>query len=257
MAIAIAKVRAPSFIQTVLKEENRGLVYGAFAALCIAAGFVRSVSIGNGLAVFVFLGIAPCYGLVWLTWMCDASLKAQTRVWRFAQLVSVSALGLLLWVMPGVGIWVIPERAETSLTRSVFWTPVFVAPTRYTVEWYHAQSAGINVISTDGVPLFCSVFTNGILLNGDDAARLEKFLLGIALTTHPEKYLNGEVETALATSAGAEFRSRSSEEIQRYGQFLIPYKIGSPMGDMLARNLLRWRDGTVTFRCELQKFQSN
>jgi len=261
MAAAIARRQVSSFVRDALGRENRGITYGVAAGVCMFAVVCRMFYIGNALGLGLLIVSVICWLVVWM--LLDGfkakllqKREVRTRICRFAQIVSGFGLISLFYASPMGQVWVIPERAETSISRSILWMPVFATPEYFSVTPDHGATISIDVVTKDEVPLQCSVIANNIFLDYRDTRPLETLLLGVAATRDPNQYLNAEVQATLATAAGTVLRGRTTEEISRQGRFLIPYRIGTPMGNMLSRNSLRWQDGTVSFRCELRKFQS-
>lgn len=262
MAAAIARPGVSSFLTGACKKENRGMTYGILAACSLLVVLAWAIYMGdNPLPWLCVIGGAAWWISTGFFCVSRDSKKGNTenirrRAVRLAEIVSALALVSLFVATPGGKVWVIPERGETSLSRTFFSMSPFSLPTYYPVAFSHARSTAVHVVAKDEMPLRCIVSASGITLNRRDVPQLERFLLGIAATRDPDKYLDSEVVSSLATSSALILGQKTTEEIRGQGQFLIPYRIGTPMSDMLARNFLRWQDGMVTFRCALQKFQS-
>lgn len=148
------------------------------------------------------------------------------------------------------GYWVNAANSESTLTRYFLLTPPSSQPIYYVPQKFD-QNVHINLKTRDGIPLQCNVDAKGIQLDERDALSLERSLIGLAATNPPEPYINSSLMDVLARNAETVLTGRTSEEIYRQGQFLIPYKIGTPVGDTLSRLMLRWSKGQVTFGCKV------
>ncbi len=153
------------------------------------------------------------------------------------------------------GVWVLPQLGSTTLVDEYAYLPNGKTPAFFVSNLFKA-GATVSVRTTDDVPMVCTVKVDGIQLDKRDTKRLEGSLLGLAVTHDPDSYLNGQIIGKFSSVASAVLASHTSDEISDRGTFRIQYQLGTPMGDMLADNVLRWKDGIVSSNCSLVKFQS-
>jgi|GEM_PF-4887531 len=153
------------------------------------------------------------------------------------------------------GVWVVPQVGGTTVANQYLRLPTGKVP-GFFVSNLLSISATVSLQTVDKVPISCFIRAHGVNLDKRDTKRLEGVLLGIAVTRNPEKYLESQVISQLSTAASAVFAVRSSKEIGPQDRLLIRHEIGTPIGDTLAANALRWVGGDIFYSCELKKFQS-
>jgi hypothetical protein len=175
---------------------------------------------------------------------------------RGIRVTRVVLLGLLLssWCVVGFGgsgYWVNARNGETTFTR--YWLVSMPWPQPiYWVPQDLGQTVSIKVTTRDDVPLTCDIQASGIKLDervGYD--RLEREFVAVSSAGPIEPRINGSLRGRLAQASVDVLKTRTSEEITRQSQFLIPHQIGTPLGDLISRHFLRWDKGEVSAKCRV------
>jgi hypothetical protein len=81
---------------------------------------------------------------------------------------------------------------------------------------------------------------------------LEQIIADPQKAPSPKNIISSALEAAIREAAIAEFAGKTSRDIADLGnRFAIQYAIGTPLGDVMEQNGVRWLDGSVSYSCEL------
>ncbi len=92
----------------------------------------------------------------------------------------------------------------------------------------------------------------GILLDDRDPIRLEAMMFNLDPAVEPQSQIGSAVMGSLASASARVLSAKTSVEVAQERQFLIPYNIGTPLGDTFQQYLLKWSGGEVTFSCSVR-----
>lgn len=154
------------------------------------------------------------------------------------------------------GVWVARDGRTTLSTRFLVFVPIVQAPEFVPwVVYAHGSRdprpfVSVRTETTDGVEISCSVGYTGISFRREDPVALEQFLtnLGFSSDSVLEK-VEGRLSVAFQQTALRVLSQKSAAEIERGGHLLIPYQIGTPMGDALQELFLRWSGASIVYNC--------
>lgn len=151
----------------------------------------------------------------------------------------------------GSGYWVNARSGETTFTRNWLFTWPWPQPI-YWVPQDFGQTISIKVMTHDDVPLVCEVQAQGIKLDERVAYdTLEREFVALSSMGPIQPRINGSLVGLLVQASANVLKARTGEEITRQSQFLIPYQIGTPLGDLMSRRFLRWNKGEVAAKCKV------
>ena len=182
-----------------------------------------------------------------------ASVKiAAPKIWRVVTLLSAAAL-FLTFTPTGdryypAGVWV--NGNKSTLSRNVlalipFWDKVSFIPGDF------QPFLSVQATTADGIPLSCESRAWGIVLDRRDVEKLERFIIEKNGVGDPASFIAGTLNAAVARASEQAIAARTSDDIIRQSAFVIPYHVGTPLGDGLASLRLMWQDGTVSFTCHV------
>ncbi len=176
---------------------------------------------------------------------------------RVPEFVSICMLLSLFLIWPDDdGVWVRTDGSETSLSKSWFFVRPF-EPLYYVDNEFDLEEALVAEFE-GGIPVECTVATEGIRLDYRNPAVLEHQLLEVAKVQDPSLYMYGLLGFLVEKSARTALQNRAADDLFTQGErrLVIPYQIGASVGDGLASLGLRWEEGSVDYWCSLEKFNT-
>ncbi len=237
---------------------NKATIYGWL----IAAGIVFVLA-SFGIAIWKFTTCGPTLftltGFVGMVVFIVATVfcaggdqdRARDYCWRLTQAVSLLTLvSVPQFDKNAEEVWVNTETGATTIHQPVWSSlvPWRIARTMVSVPTKYYVHRSTNVSTDDGVPLTCTITVSGIVLDMD---RLDIETKARELAAMPLK-APANLSDAFATSAAAVLARESAEDIERHSTLVIPYRIGSRVGDTLQSLGLKWNDGEVGFSCKVR-----
>jgi hypothetical protein len=244
-----------------------GGILGIFVVLSLGATALKAIMFGDKLSiltlVILVLGwIVPMIGRDQERKETDedyavrmAGKRLITRVW---QVVSIAVFPAIFVLFPPINhdrypesVWVRAYDGVTSLSGET----MFINPFR-TVVYDVSASQGFSVTtratSRDGIPLQCHATVVGVVLDRRKPAELETFLSSLARKGNPGTLIQSELRQAATASLAAVVSSKTAEEIASpVSKFTIPYAVGTPLYEVLARMRLQFSGGSVQPSCRI------
>lgn len=251
---AVLKTKLPNWVQDVYSFTSN-----LFGTLCLFMLVYRAFWYGGDwVGTALLIAGAFIAALVFVVCSEHPKKRHQNQVMRGLRAGALLIVMLFATKTVGstpndLGYWVNMANGQSTVVRYFLFMPLQFYPQPISfVSKQQDQGVGIKVKSLDGIPVHCDVWAKGIVLDQRDLLKLEQSFAEVTPASKPSQdYIRTRVMSVLADTAGAVFTSKTSEEIGRQGQFIIPYKIGTPMGDVLSRLVLRWQNGEVTFNCKV------
>ena len=157
-------------------------------------------------------------------------------------------LSLVFVGTPTYGVRIIPQTGATTLDNSI----IIAMPLWHSVVFVtDSYDRGVTVLFTtrDDIPLRCTVKAHGMKLDWRDGGSLKAFLLDATSAGNPADYIGTTLDDALSRSATAVLAQKTADDIERQRRLVIPYRIGTPLGETFGRLDLVLGDGTVSSSC--------
>lgn len=172
------------------------------------------------------------------------------RRWLLSMQIATIIMPLSLAFVgePVYGVRINPQTGATTLDSSVIVAVPLLHSVTFVTDDYRPY-ASVTTTTRDGIPLHCTVNANGIKLDKLDVASLKFFLVDEAHADNPADYIDTTLAATLAKAAVAVISQRTTDEIERQQRFVIPYRIGTPVGDTFRRLHVVWREGSVKTSC--------
>jgi hypothetical protein len=149
-----------------------------------------------------------------------------------------------------VDFWFNVRTSQSTLSRDLLVVRPFSPDIKYVKFLARNPEVDIRLTSHDGIPLLCTGQVGGLLLNVDNPEALVKFLGDVITTgTDPNVYIDSQLDNAIAAAMTKILAPMSTDEIGKRSSFIIPYQVGTPMGDMLKSVFYKWNDGSVYVSC--------
>lgn len=227
----------------------RGLIRVLF--VLISLGLYIFSAIGQGhWTWFMVASLAPTiiFGIIKL---CDDddTMSESLRTFGTAMVVCLALAATSVYPGPknnmDDGFWLNRSTGANGVANGLLLSyplnPNFIwVPTSYT------EKTAVNVGSSDGIPMQCSVEARGLWLDTSDP---EAIIPALMKMQSPSSFYGSELMVAIAAASKEALASKSTQEIATLERFILPYRIGTPLGSVLERLHLKWRDGLVAVNC--------
>ncbi len=177
--------------------------------------------------------------------------KLKNRIAR--QVLLLAPMISLLYVgSSNGGYYLNYATGQSTFTQDLLPVSPFGRQPVYFVYKSQNQNVDVDVLTKDGVPLRCHVIANGIVLNERDPLKTEHMIFNLEPAIEPQRQIDSALKISLASAAARVLSSKTSAEVGQEKQFLIPYSIGTPLGESFQRYMLQWSEGAVNFSCRVR-----
>lgn len=159
-------------------------------------------------------------------------------------------LSLMFVGSPTYGVRINVDTGTTSIEKSVMIAVPVLHNVVFTTDDYRPKVT-VQITTLDDIPLLCTVSVSGIVFDRRNNLALTSFLLDLARVGNPADYIDAQLQDALRLAAVAVFSKRTTAQIEQERRFVIPYNIGTPVGDVFNRLHLQWQAGEASASCSV------